>query len=82
MAAKLPVVSTNVGGIQEQLVHNVTGILVPANSPDTICKAICNLLSDTNKMHQMGLAGRQVAEKKFSISKMISEHEHSYNSLI
>ena len=82
MAAKLPVISTNVGGISEQIIDNVTGVFVPTNSPDNILNITCSLLSDNKKMKEMGLAGRQVIEQRFSESKMISEHERTYFSLI
>ena len=82
MAAKLPVISTNVGGISEQIIDNVTGVFVPNNSAEDIVKATCSLLSDKKKMEQMGSKGRQVIEQKFSLSKMISEHENTYHSLI
>ncbi len=82
MAARLPVISTNVGGISEQIINNVTGVFIPNNHPEDIVKAVCSILSDNKKMKEMGLAGRQVIEQRFSESKMISEHERTYFSLI
>src|SRR5579863_912095 len=44
MAAGLPVVSTDVGGISELVVRNETGLLVPPQSPEPLAGAILELL--------------------------------------
>jgi len=46
MAAGIPVIGTNVGGIPEIIQDGVNGRLVPVNSPKSISKTIIELLSD------------------------------------
>lgn len=46
MAAGMPVIGTNVGGIPEIIEDGVNGRLVPVNSPKSIAKTIIELLSD------------------------------------
>jgi colanic acid/amylovoran biosynthesis glycosyltransferase len=44
--AKIPIISTNAGGITDLITDNVTGILVPQKDPTAIAEAIEKLLTD------------------------------------
>lgn len=57
MASKLPVVATNVGGMQEIVVHNKTGLLVEPTNPDALANALIDLLQNENLCHTMGENG-------------------------
>ncbi len=46
MAAGVPVIGTNVGGIPEIIQDGINGLLVPVKSPSSITEAINHLLSD------------------------------------
>jgi glycosyltransferase involved in cell wall biosynthesis len=48
MAARVPVVATNVPGIRDVVIDNQTGLLVPPRSPEPLARAIARLLNDTN----------------------------------
>jgi glycosyltransferase involved in cell wall biosynthesis len=65
MAAGLPVVATNVGAIREEVEHGVTGLLTAANDAVGLADAVLQLLADSQKRRQMGLAGRRAAERLF-----------------
>ena len=70
MAAGVPVIGTNVGGIPEIIQDGINGLLVPVESPNSIAKAINRLLSDQE------LSGRLVrnataALDRFDVSKMM-----------
>jgi glycosyltransferase involved in cell wall biosynthesis len=57
MAAKLPVVAYNVGGIPEAVVEGETGFLVPAGATTAASAAICRLIAEPDLRHGMGAAG-------------------------
>jgi glycosyltransferase involved in cell wall biosynthesis len=73
MASSLPVIATNVGGNAEAVQHEVTGLIVPPDDPHALAQAMARLLSDPQAMHQMGLAGKQRVEQRFSTDVMMQE---------
>jgi len=65
MAMQLPVVSTCVGAIPELVVHDVTGLIVPAGDAEALANAIARLLSDPELRRTMGQRGRERIENDF-----------------
>ncbi|MGZ8515798.1 MAG: glycosyltransferase [Chitinophagaceae bacterium] len=78
MAVGIPVVATNVSGNAELVQEGKTGILVPPGNPGEIAYAICELLSDENKRHQMGIESKRIVEEKYSWDLKIKEIEDYY----
>jgi len=58
MAAGVPVVATNVGGIPFMVQHQRTGLLVPPQCPERLADALELLLSNSKMAFQMAEAGR------------------------
>lgn len=58
MAARLPVVTTQIAGIPELVENHVSGELVPPGDVDALARVIGSLLSDAPHRAKMGLAGR------------------------
>ena len=58
MAARLPVVTTQVAGIPELVENHISGELVPPGDPDALAQAITGLLADKPRRDEMGKAGR------------------------
>jgi colanic acid/amylovoran biosynthesis glycosyltransferase len=71
MAASLPVISTDVGGIAEMVIDGQTGFLVPQNDFGTTAKAIAGLLRDIEPARQLGVRGRERGAELFSIEKNV-----------
>jgi glycosyltransferase involved in cell wall biosynthesis len=65
MASGLPVISTGVGAIGEQVEQGVTGFLVPPGNHEAVSEAVLKLVADPDLRHRMGAAGRQAAERLF-----------------
>ena len=59
MAAGLPIVASNVGGIPELVQDGQYGILVPPGTSIALASAIKQLLADQSRASSMGLVGRQ-----------------------
>ena len=57
MAAKLPVVTYDVGGIKESMVQGKTGFLFPFGSIDPVVKALNTLIRNKSMREAMGLYG-------------------------
>ncbi len=82
MCAGLPVIATNVGGIPELVVDDVTGILVPAANPPAMAKAILGLLANPARMAAMGAAARARVLESFSIEQSVACLERAYTALV
>lgn len=49
MACKTPIITTNIGGNNELLENNKSGIMIEPNSPQKILEKLIELLSDRQK---------------------------------
>jgi glycosyltransferase involved in cell wall biosynthesis len=70
MAAALPVVASEVGGIPEVVVDGVSGYLVPPGVPVELAAAVNRLLSEPGALSRMGEQARRRAED-FSYDAML-----------
>jgi len=69
MAAGLPVVGTNVGGLAEVIEDGKTGYLVPPGNSMAIADALVQLLSDPEMAVAMGNRGQVRARQQFSMEQ-------------
>jgi glycosyltransferase involved in cell wall biosynthesis len=69
MASGLPVVTTTVGALAEEVEDGVTGFLVPPGNADALAKATLRLVGNLQLRLEMGAAGRRVADCKFNGSR-------------
>jgi glycosyltransferase involved in cell wall biosynthesis len=81
MAAGKPVVATRVGGVQEAVLHNTTGLLVAPRDVLALSEAIHSLLGDSIRARAMGRAGRDRVATSFGIDRMVSETQQLYEEL-
>ncbi|MBA2435159.1 MAG: glycosyltransferase family 4 protein, partial [Chthoniobacterales bacterium] len=58
MAAGLPIVSTDLGGVPEMVQEGVTGLLLPERQPAALAEAISRLLGDRPLSLSLGEEGR------------------------
>jgi len=65
-ACARPVVASNVPGCREALQDGVSGLLVEARDAAGLAGVLQRLIDDPALSRKMGLAGRSLAEKKFS----------------
>nr|WP_247743876.1 glycosyltransferase family 4 protein [Shimia sp. R9_3] len=69
MAARRPVVATQIAGIPELVTEGVSGLLVPPGDPGALAQAIAKLLANPARATAMGIAGRAKVEAAFDIDK-------------
>jgi hypothetical protein len=81
MAAGVPVIASNVGGIPEIVRHRENGWLTE-NEPEAVAAAIREMLAD--RPFALGLAarGRQTVAEKFSLDQMIHNTLQLYRQVL
>jgi len=81
MAMGLPVISTRVGAIEEAVSEGKTGLFVPPKDPPALAAAMLDLAQSSEKRIRFGRAGRQVAEEKFSLERMLDAMEGVFKAV-
>ncbi len=81
MAAGVPVVASNVGGIPEIVRHRHNGWLTD-NDPEHVAAAIRELLSDPPLARLLGAAGRRTVAENFTVSRMIQNTMLLYRQVL
>lgn len=82
MAAGRPVVSTDVGGAREAVVHGETGYLVSVGDDQALADHVTSLLLNPETARSMGEAGRLLVSEKFSSIKQLQNVEGLYNEFL
>jgi glycosyltransferase involved in cell wall biosynthesis len=68
MAAGKPIIATNQGGAQEQIVDSVTGFLVPINNATVAAQKLGVLVNNPDMRTRMGQAGARKLQEQFSLA--------------
>lgn len=82
MAMEKPVVATDVGGTGEVVDDGRSGLLVPPKVVEPLAAAIVELMSDADRMGEMGRLGRRIVVEKFSARSMVKQMEALYEQLL
>ncbi len=81
MAMKVPVISTNTGGIPELNIHGKTGYMSKVGDYEDMAKNTIALLSDDKKFQQFRANAFEQA-KKFDIETILPMYEQLYKEVI
>jgi glycosyltransferase involved in cell wall biosynthesis len=82
MAAGLPVVATQVGGVPEIVVDGQTGLLVTPADDTALAQALLTLIEDASLRQRFGLAGRQRVLELFDIAMTRQKTVDLYGRLL
>jgi glycosyltransferase involved in cell wall biosynthesis len=80
LAAAVPVVATNVHGMQE-LLGGGAGLLVEPSAA-SVASAICELLDDGARRAEMGERGRELVAQRYSPELMVERYLDLYGGLL
>ncbi len=80
MAAGLPVVATDVGGVPRLVDHGRTGLLVPRRDPQALAEALERLLDNSVLARDMGERGRRRQQRDFSFETTLREVQALYDA--
>jgi glycosyltransferase involved in cell wall biosynthesis len=82
MAHRVPVVATSVGGTCELLAGHAEDCLVPPGDVSALAKAMLRMLRDEALRSHRGLGGQRSIADRFTVSRMVAEHESLYLTVL
>jgi glycosyltransferase involved in cell wall biosynthesis len=78
MAAGVPVVASDVGGLSEVVAHEETGIHTAAGNPESLAAGICRVLSDDALAERLRHEGRQAVRWRYGWTGIAKETMNVY----
>ena len=81
-AANKPIVTTNVGGVENILLPNITGLIVKSNNLVEFSEALFKLVEDDELRLNMGKKGWLHVKDKFHFTRLVNDMEKLYVSLL
>ncbi|HEX3230803.1 MAG TPA: glycosyltransferase [Pyrinomonadaceae bacterium] len=82
MAAGLPVVATDVGGVREAIVEGETGYIVPSGDDKMMAERIIQVLANDETARMMGNRGKSLVAEKFSKDRHLQNTLELYDELL
>ena len=80
MAAGLPVVASNVGGLRDLIQNGRTGVLVAPGNPEALAGALQTLIDNPAGAEAIGRAAHDEVQQRYSFDRMIAAYENLYLS--
>lgn len=78
----LPCIATNISGNNDLIEHNKNGLLVPVADISSLTNAICHLLSEPGRAHEMGLEARITIKHRVDIDIIADKYIALYKEII
>ena len=82
IAASVPVVATDTGGVAEVVSHGKTGLLVPPGQPAAAADAILVLAGDPGARARFARSARFELGDEFDIRRMVGDLEDLYDDVL
>jgi len=80
MAAGLPVVATDIPGVNEVVIDGVTGELVPVGNPTLLADGVTNTVTESSR-ERYGERGYDRVKAEFSLNSVVSSYCSIYDRL-
>ncbi len=77
-----PIITCDSTGCRDVVLDGVNGFLVNPRAPQMLANKIKQLVEDTPLRRKMGEMARTIAERDFSIDKVVATHLKIYNNLL
>ena len=82
MQHSLPIVTTNIGGIEDIITNNTNGLICKAHNPKHLSNQIALLLNDSKKKKKMGTEGYNIYNKHFTLCQFETNITNTIKSII
>lgn len=81
MAARLPIVATEVNELPEILDGGRAGMLVPKERPEDLAQALLAVSSDPDLRSRLGTRARTLADERYNLSAVVTQYQGMYDSV-
>jgi glycosyltransferase involved in cell wall biosynthesis len=81
LAAGVPGVATDVGGIRDVMASDEVGLVAPFGDARALAAHVLALLRDPDRRRRMGEAGRRSVAARYSIDRLVGDIEALYREL-
>jgi glycosyltransferase involved in cell wall biosynthesis len=82
LAAKLPVIATNVGGNKDLVIHEKNGYILEDHAPRSLTQRIEMLIQDSKLRSSMGDESRKLVESEYNLEIFLNRHLAIYKQTI
>jgi glycosyltransferase involved in cell wall biosynthesis len=82
VAAGIPIVSTDVGGVESVIRHDETGFIVPQGDEEEFIEKTLFLLNNARIARKMGRTGQQTFVKELDRRKMLGRQIEIWNKIV
>ena len=80
-ASGRPVIATDIPGCRMVIRTGENGLIIPPGDPVALINALKTLIQSPDLRQKMGACGREIVEKEFSVSHVISQTLNLYNQI-
>ncbi|MEG3592507.1 MAG: glycosyltransferase [Pseudomonadota bacterium] len=82
MAAELPVIASDAGGVPEIITHDVNGKIFPVHNLGQLASFLTELCNDREQCIELGRAGKEEVTSVFTEEKCVNEYIKIYEQLL
>src|SRR5262249_44555988 len=81
LAAGVPGVATDVGGIRDVIASDAVGLVAPSGDAAALAAHVRGLLDDPDRRLRMGAAGRKSVVTRYGLERLLDDIDEVYRSL-
>lgn len=81
-AMKIPVIASDVGGVNEAAIHDETALLVPPGNPMALAQCIERALDDPGSMRRLAEKGHEMVTSAFGLEAWLERMAHLYQRVL
>ena len=81
-AANIPIISTNVGGIQNIVLENETALLSTIGNDKQFCEKLLDIVENDSLRNKMKSKGWQHVNKNYSYHRLVNDMKDLYRQLL
>ena len=78
----IPIVSSNVGGLPEFVIHGITGLVIPPNDPNALFNSIISLSIDNQHWEKLSIGNKNQYTRKWAWNKISPEYVEYFKFII